>query len=522
MAESRARLNLMVKRVCERQNVLAMSNRMLPELMDVDPPENPDESHAMDSEGWAEEDMARARNASLNEAYAANQEEYLVLMEAGPSTRPGYPTRHSSPVWDATRRRPPTPHPTALKTIPSPLRLPRALFPNASYTSTLGESAMLGEREARTGNVYTATLTTRAQVEQQRRSRALAMFTPPPPGGFESPCLGDPEALFEGLPRHRISGIMNEPEGTVIMVCFFNAGFPRPGQVQAMTEALATTVQVVTGEVNPLICPPDFDWSAPASARVKSKVWVILKLKPASTDQMMARGAWSGPEASIFPYRPEVIIEDYLFTIEGLTRDYQNDIFNTVYAVFDGPVVRPTTAYLVQSNPDYADMDPEDAVECILASLKVRVDAMSGGQLLAAVYCKSPTRSVQRWRAWRDTITRLPFPTSYNLTGRARPRSSCAGCHAADHLTHLCPYPDIPGWHSPPAGGNYSYTTNGNPPPPPPAPGPAHRAMSVGPAVPRGRGGPAGRGRGARGRGDARGAGRGDYGFGGNAYSRLA
>lgn len=68
---------------------------------------------------------------------------------------------------------------------------------------------MLGEREARTGNVYTATLTTRAQVEQQRRSRALAIsFTPPPPGGFESSCLGDPEALFEGLPRHRISGIM--------------------------------------------------------------------------------------------------------------------------------------------------------------------------------------------------------------------------------------------------------------------------------------------------------------------------
>lgn len=273
------------------------------ELMDIDSPERMDVCVPNDNDGWAEDDMARAKLASLDDAYATHEDAYLVEREGGSNTAPvAGPSRltvpDSPPSWEAPGGRPLTPHPDTLDMVPSPFRLPPPLYPNPLYVAALSESMAPEGPRPQVGNVYTASASTRAQVELQRRGRALAMFTPPPPGGFPSPCLGDPEALFEGLPRHRIASIMNEPEDTVLLIWFFNVGFPRPGQVQGMTEALAMTVNVVTGEVDPLIIQPELDWVPGANARVKPMLWVLMKLRPASTAAMLERNAWSGPAAS--------------------------------------------------------------------------------------------------------------------------------------------------------------------------------------------------------------------------------
>lgn len=449
--------------------------------MDIDRPELIRDDFFGANAEWTGDVSNMADPSQTNEAYTTNYEDFLIMPVAGPSSgpshvvvRPPATTRFtipdSPPSWETEHRyRPATPHPRAMSSIPSPLRLPPSLYPGSKYTTAQGDgiapAGMLFRPQ--TGNVYTATAATRAQVEKQRRDRAMAMFTPPPhPHGFSSPCLGDPEALYEGLPRHRKNNLMAQPADTVFLVRFYNVGHPKPNQVQALTESLATTVTVVTGEVDPVIVPPEADYALPANARGRPMAFAVMNLRPASVRQILARNAWSAPSASFFPYPREMMIGDYLFTIEGITRDYQNDIFNTVYSVFDGPNVRPLTIYLIQQNPDYVGRDASEVMEEVLASLRVRVDVMTGGAHLAAIYCMSPTRSIQRWRQWRDGISRLTFPTSYNLTGRARPRSLCGGCHAADHVTHLCPYPDIPGWNSPPAGGAFSYTTSSNPPRP--------------------------------------------------------
>ncbi|KAI0357401.1 hypothetical protein OH77DRAFT_1384975, partial [Trametes cingulata] len=274
------------------------------------------------------------------------------------------------------------------------------------------------------------------------------VFTPVPEGGFPRPNFNDPDALSAGLSQFRMGTLRAEPPDTVVLVQIYNVGVPPPALTGELTDGLSVAIQAATGEVDPFIIPPEPDWAVPVARRVLPRTWIVLRLAPRSVRVLVEQVVWSTARITFFAYTREPTIPRYLFTIGGYTRDRDRDIFNAVWNVFTSQDVRAGILDLVQSNPSFANVRPEDATNAVIGSLVVRVDTLRNGGLIAAIYVDSPTASPQRWREWRNELASFPFPTTYNLTGFSRTLAPCAGCHAHDHVTHLCPYAlDIPGWN---------------------------------------------------------------------------
>ncbi|KAI0349297.1 hypothetical protein OH77DRAFT_1525780 [Trametes cingulata] len=236
------------------------------------------------------------------------------------------------------------------------------------------------------------------------------LFTPVPDGGFARPNFSDPEALYEGLSRQRIADILNEPPNTLVLVQIFNVGMPPSAMVNLLMETLADAIRIITGHTDPLVIPLEPDWTIPPQRRRTPRKWVVLRLDVSSVERLVQRVVWSSPAITFFAYAREPVILRYLFTIAGFTRDRDHDIFRAVWRVFSGFEVRELILELIQANPEYAATRAEDAMNAILRSLTVRVGRLNSGNLVAAIYCSSPTRSLQRWRIWRDTWLHINTP----------------------------------------------------------------------------------------------------------------
>lgn len=317
-------------------------------------------------------------------------------------------------------------------------------------------------------------------------------FTPTPPGGFPEVAWQDPEALFYGLPRPRMVAMLNNATGTRLALQVYNLGFPQPAELRQVTNAIIGALQAVTGELDILAVPPERDEGDVRGSQPLT--WLILGLSTPSYRLLLTRGVLSCFTITVFVYAAEIRIPRLLGTIGGFAHDHGNSIFMAVRAVLSGPRVFPHILQLVATNPTYVGTRPEIAARAILSSLQVRVAMLQNGNLIAAVFIDSPTQSVGRWRDWRNVIAALPFPSPLNSTGRFRRHALCAGCHGADHPTHLCPFPDVPGWNAPPPGAQWAHpgqqlpgiAAGGHQPPPPPPPGAPYAASST--TAPHGRG----------------------------------
>ncbi|KAI0362615.1 hypothetical protein OH77DRAFT_1584976 [Trametes cingulata] len=303
-----------------------------------------------------------------------------------------------------------------------------------------------------------------AQAPALQNTVPAMSFTSAPAEGFSRPNFNDPEALLAGLSQNRIASFSAEPPNTVVLVRIYNISAPPPGLTSDLSDRLSAAIHAITGEADPFVVPPEPDWTIPASRRETPRTWIVLRLTPHSVRTLVEQIVWSASRITFFAFARESTIPRYLFTIGGYTRDRDRDIFNAVWNVVNSQAARAQILELVQANPTFANVRPEDAANAVIGSLVVRVDTLRNGGLIAAIYMDSPTMSVLRWREWRNDLASYPFPTTYNLTGFLRTLAPCAGCHAHDHVTHLCPYPlDVPGWNAPPAGGAYSYAAQNAP-----------------------------------------------------------
>ncbi|OJT05924.1 hypothetical protein TRAPUB_3214 [Trametes pubescens] len=305
-------------------------------------------------------------------------------------------------------------------------------------------------------------------------------FTPVPPGGFPEVIFPEPDGVFLGLPRERVNALTGDgpDEISAVALQVHNSGFPPPHEVHAITAAITATIRRITGELNPLVVPPEREWSAINDRRAVAPVtWAVVGISPDSVRRILARSTWSSTTITIHVHEPAIRIGRFMLVVGGFAHDHNGSILNAVFTVFVGPVVLPALFALVQTNPRFANVAPEAAVRAILASLEVRVSTLQNGNLLAAVFCDSPTESIARWREWRDALAALPFPSPLNSTGFARRIAPCAGCHGYDHPTHLCPFQDVQGWNAPPPGSAWRQpglaqgTAGQQQPPPPPPPG---------------------------------------------------
>jgi hypothetical protein len=57
--------------------------------------------------------------------------------------------------------------------------------------------------------------------------------------------------------------------------------------------------------------------------------------------------------------------------------------------------------------------------------------------------------SYNQWAAICDTLSTIKFPSPLYGTGSVRSDFNCQTCHAIDHPTGKCPFPNIPGWKGP-------------------------------------------------------------------------
>ncbi|KAH9853115.1 hypothetical protein C2E23DRAFT_695302, partial [Lenzites betulinus] len=274
------------------------------------------------------------------------------------------------------------------------------------------------------------------------------IFTPTPEGGFPEVVVNEPEGLLAGLPRDRLAALCDPATGENVGVHIWNSAFPAPRDLRPLSGAITETIQAVTGELHFLIVPPEIDWAVPAERRPAPPItWIVLGLSRQAIAWLVAQRVVSTPAVTLFFYRPVASVPRFLFLAGGFAHDHDNSIMHAVWSVFSGPRVLPGILSLAQANSRFVGVRPEDVARTILGSLEVRVTTLRNGNIIAAIFCDSPTSSPPRWREWRNSIARLPFPSPFNSTGFARRAGRCHGCHGADHPTYLCPFQDVPGWN---------------------------------------------------------------------------
>ncbi|KAI9061226.1 hypothetical protein FKP32DRAFT_1539716, partial [Trametes sanguinea] len=269
---------------------------------------------------------------------------------------------------------------------------------------------------------------------------------PTPPGGFPEVAFNDPDGLFRELAPGRVNAIRAETDRPIILFQVYNVGFPLPNQVQPITDAATLVINTIRAEPSLLILPPEPVRSLDGTRIGNPPTWTGLGSSRETAVELVNRRVISTANITLIFFPVETTFPRYLFTLTGFVHNRDNSILNSVAAVFGGPIILPATTQLVESNPAMINEDPERAAISVIRSLEVRVARLQNGSILAAIYCDSPTLSVTRWRAWRDLAFSQMYPSNFNATGFARRRALCAGCHGADHPTHLCPFQDVPGW----------------------------------------------------------------------------
>ncbi|KAI9069622.1 hypothetical protein FKP32DRAFT_1671216 [Trametes sanguinea] len=289
-------------------------------------------------------------------------------------------------------------------------------------------------------------------------------WTPTPPGGFPAHDFPDPEHLTRGMAADRLQALGREDLDGIVLIEVHGVRNPTPAQTRQITDSLTAAISSITAESAFRVVPPETN---------SSSTWAIVRLSPRGVGTVVNRRAWASRPLTFYGYPPRLPIPRFLCVLGGFAHDRDGDILHTVWSTFNGPHILPSILNLVQSNPAYANMSPDEAANAVLSSLEVRVSCLDNGNILAAVYCDSPTASIPRWREWRDAIARVPFRSLFNSTAHARRPTLCDGCHGASHPTHLCPMQDVPGWVAPAMTSNRSHAGPSRPHNPFDAPGPS-------------------------------------------------
>ncbi|TFK83411.1 hypothetical protein K466DRAFT_602886 [Polyporus arcularius HHB13444] len=323
-------------------------------------------------------------------------------------------------------------------------------------------------------------------------------YTPRPPGGWPEMHRSDPEEPFGGtlggMPLHRVQEVYEGPRATTLLAQVFNIGeTPSARVARLVTDDMAAGILHRTGEM-PCIVAPE------ASDRGRSNVWIIYGLSERAAAQLLAMEVVSMPAVSFRVFNRDLHMPQLLLTLGPLTGGTQESLERMIRWNLVGPL-RQTIATLVERNPSFAHLTTDEAIQSLIETLRIRILTLNNGNRVLNVFMRSPTRSIELWREWVARLRTHEWRDRNHSTVHARRIALCACCHSADHPTHLCPFPHLPGWNGPMAG---SGTHSSLPPPPPPqappSPGPSSNT--------RGRFGQDNTRGGARGYGRGRGRGR--------------
>ncbi|KAH9853570.1 hypothetical protein C2E23DRAFT_706941, partial [Lenzites betulinus] len=270
---------------------------------------------------------------------------------------------------------------------------------------------------------------------------------PAPENGFPTVHQPHPEGLIEDLAMTRVDEAWKCEEGTILFVQVANVGYPEPHQRKPICDEIYEALHHVTGETGFVPIAPQPEWVRPPGRTGTPKTWIIRGLSKPRITELAKIKVLSCVWITLFMYERKLVIPRYLFTLAGFTTNHNNDVVDSVRKAFANEPILATITDLVQSHPSLQYSPPDVAAAIIAASVEVRIDQLSNGNMQAAVFCSSPTGNAETWKQWRSSLMRMPFYSQYNPVATARRIELCLVCHSADHVSHKCPFPHIQGWN---------------------------------------------------------------------------
>ncbi len=290
-------------------------------------------------------------------------------------------------------------------------------------------------------------------VLRQRGAEEDEAPTAPPEGGFPAIHRDDPEALIRGMSDDWVREIWSDPPNTGVAVDVFNYRFTEDdAHNRQVADALHWAFQQITGERDFDVVPPEPDTARRLRARDTPTTWMVRGLSTRGTARALSRRTWSFKCISFFTAPRSTPIPTWLFTLEGFLRGDARKIRAAILRALGDREMAGWIMEMVESNPDFAGIPLEDAVESIHHSVRVEVLQLGNGNYIANTFIRPPTRDPRIWRQWVADLRSRRYPSFAIGTGRVRYIAQCIGCHGVSHPVHLCPYARIRGWNGPRPG----------------------------------------------------------------------
>ncbi|KAI0720601.1 hypothetical protein C8T65DRAFT_735925 [Cerioporus squamosus] len=280
----------------------------------------------------------------------------------------------------------------------------------------------------------------------------LVSFTIIPLSGSPPIHFDDPETLIKGLASERVHVIFRQPQGSLVLIKIFNGGTPRASNVKHQSDVLAESVTAATGAENFIVVPPAQACGQELSLQDQPTTWIILRLEPEKARMLIEQRVWSSKKVSFLAFNRDLRFDRFIGRVGYYTHNVDGNIETSIRKTFEGPLILPSIKSLVASHPGIAPVNVDATVLRVLDSIRVEVVTYPNGNIVAKVYCDSPTQSIDSWRLWVAYVHTVPMWSDLNPTGSFLRPIRCAGCSAADHPTFSCPVALIPGWNGPTPG----------------------------------------------------------------------
>ncbi|KAH9853532.1 hypothetical protein C2E23DRAFT_884704 [Lenzites betulinus] len=404
--------------------------------------------------GPSEEGELHAAPDGLRSSYSVNiverfQEAGYIpdngVYEGGPPRSPGTPCtpRRKLSIGNEHRawpnERAPTPYPRPgiqdrIRALP-PVRRDAPAPPMLSTLAT--ESGM---REERT--VFVGKMATLQPYEPQG-----FVFTPAPEGGFGTHDFRDQFYLIRDIHPDKVRQIIDEPNGTTILVEPWGACEQSATALRLMTARITAAIASETKETAFRVVQPEPDRTG--RPKTHAGTWAVIRLSSPAAERMAEQRMWSDKTITFCVHRWDFRTPKLVVRLKDLDLEHDEDLVQMVWETFNGPYVLPHIRSLIDAGHVYpVDAPPEELANYILGSLNVQVTKMGGKAVEAAVYCEPPSIKIPEWTQWREAVASAPFSTLLSRATAVIP-TPCQGCHNAAHSAEYCPYPLLPGWNGP-------------------------------------------------------------------------
>ncbi|KAH9851954.1 hypothetical protein C2E23DRAFT_886176 [Lenzites betulinus] len=209
--------------------------------------------------------------------------------------------------------------------------------------------------------------------------------TPPPKDGFPNIHHSHPEGLIEDLAMKRIDEAWRAGPDEVLFATVANIGYPEQNLRKLIHDEIRGLIEKVTGEKDFVPIAPQPEWVRPPGRTGAPKTWMILGLSKEAVRMLVAEKVLSCVWITLFLYERKLTIPRYLFTLTGFTTNHNDDIRASIRAAFNDDPIYSTILDLVQGHPGLQHLTPHDAAAQITASVEVRLDWLSNGNIQAAV-----------------------------------------------------------------------------------------------------------------------------------------